>query len=143
MLSKNKIKKILVALDGSKNSLRGLKMAIYLARQSDTKLTGIHVLPRYPKKEYRKLSYPEKPALLEADKIMEFAKELSAKNGILFEKKIRFGYPDQSIVKYANSENYDMVIIGARGLSGIKEIFLGSVSNYVMHKSTIPVLVVK
>lgn len=41
---KTKIKKILVALDGSKNSYRGLDMGIYLARQCDTKLVGINSL---------------------------------------------------------------------------------------------------
>ena len=139
---KRKIKKILVALDGSKNSNRGLDMAIYLARQNDTKLTGIHVIGKMPK-EYRKLGYPEKPLLVEADKIMEYAKKRSAQNGILFEKKISFGDIGTEIVKFAKSLNYDIIIIGARGQGTFKEIFLGSVSNYVVHKSKIPVLLVR
>lgn len=36
-----------------------------------------------------------------------------------------------------------MIVIGARGITGAKEKFLGSVSNHVMHKSNVPVLVVK
>jgi nucleotide-binding universal stress UspA family protein len=36
-----------------------------------------------------------------------------------------------------------MIVIGARGRSRAKEIFLGSVSNYVVHKSKLPVLIVK
>ena len=118
-------------------------MGIFLARACDTKLTGIHVVPRYPKKEYQKLPYPEKPLLIEADKIMESAKKRAAQNGILFEKKISFGDPGPIITNFAKSLNYDIIVIGARGRSVVKEIFLGSVSNYVLHKSKIPVMIVK
>ena len=138
----SQIKKILVALDGSENSKRGLDMAIYLARQSNTKLTGIHVICKIPK-EFQKLEYPEKPLLIEADKIMNYSKKRSAQNGILFEKKISFGDIGSEIIKFAKALNYDIIIIGARGMSNIKEIFLGSVSNYVLHKSKIPVMIVK
>jgi nucleotide-binding universal stress UspA family protein len=137
-----KIQKILVALDGSKNSERGLEMAIAFARYHDTKLTGIHVISKIPK-EFQKLEYPEKPLLIEAEKIMEHARVLSAQNGILFEEKITFGYIGDEIVKFAAKIHYDIIIIGARGRGAIKEILLGSVSNYVLHQSKIPVMIVK
>ena len=117
-------------------------MAIYLTRQSGTKLTGIHVICNIPK-EFQKLKYPEKPLLIEADEIMKYAQKRSAQNGILFEKKISFGDVGSEIIKFANNLNFDIIIIGARGKSVMKEIFLGSVSNYVLHKSKIPILIVK
>jgi nucleotide-binding universal stress UspA family protein len=61
----------------------------------------------------------------------------------VFNKKIDFGDPAYMIVKFAKSLNYDIIVIGARGQSGIKDIFLGSVSNYVLHKSSAPVVIVK
>ena len=139
---KKQIKKILVALDGSKNSQRALSMAISLARNCDTKLVGMNVISNIPKK-YHHLSYPEKPVLLAADNMMESAKILCAKNGILFERKIDFGDPGSKIVKFAESLNFDIIILGTRGVSGIKEKFFGSVSNYVVHKSSVPVMIVK
>lgn len=135
-------KNILVALDGSNNSKRGLDMAIYLARQFNTKLVGIYVISDIPKKYYN-LDYPEKPLLIAADKIMESAKKRCAQNGILFDKKVDFGDPGLKITKFAKSLNFDLIVIGTRGLSSIKEKFLGSVSNYVLHKSSVPVLIVK
>jgi nucleotide-binding universal stress UspA family protein len=137
------IKKILVPLDGSKNSVRGLDEAIYLARQCGATLTGIFVLPRTPAKAFRRLQNPEKEALKIADKIMEQAKLHSSQNGIVFNKKIDFGDPAYMIVKFAKSLNYDIIVIGARGQSGIKDIFLGSTSNYVLHKSPIPIMILK
>ncbi len=44
----NRFKKILVGIDGSPNSIRGLNQAISLARQSQGTITGIHVLPEFP-----------------------------------------------------------------------------------------------
>jgi nucleotide-binding universal stress UspA family protein len=74
-------KKILVPLDGSKNSFRGLDTAIYLARQAGATLTGIFVLNRTPEKAFRRLQTPEKEALKIVDKVMERAKKRSAQNG--------------------------------------------------------------
>ena len=136
-------KKILVCLDGSKNSIRALKMGIFLARQSDTKLTGILVLPKKPEKKYQKSKYPEKIILKKASKILDSAKTLSAKSGILFEHKISFGSPGPMIVKFAESLDYDVIVIGARGLGTIKELFFGSTSHFVSQKSKTPTLIVK
>ena len=48
-----------------------------------------------------------------------------------------------AIVKTAKGIRADMIVIGARGLGAAKEKFLGSTSNYVMHKAKMPVLIVK
>ncbi|CAE6487447.1 MAG: universal stress protein [Candidatus Nitrosotenuis sp.] len=141
-----KFKNILVPLDGSKNSMRGLDTAIGLARQSHAKLVGICVLQRPPHPAFRSarsVQYPEKQILQNAQDIMDFAEKHCAQNGILFEKKITFGDPGHMIVKFAKDKGFDLIVIGARGIGAVKEIFFGSVSNYVLHKATIPVLVVK
>ncbi|TBR06869.1 MAG: universal stress protein [Candidatus Nitrosotenuis sp.] len=140
---KSEIRRILVPLDGSKNSIRGLDNAIYLARQCQAIIVGIYVLPRVPVSTYRKIQYPEKELLKDADTNMEFAKKHCAQNGIIFEKKISFGDPGYTIVKYAKDKKFDIIVIGARGRGAVKEIFFGSVSNYVLHKANMPVLVVK
>ncbi len=142
-MQKSGIKRILVPLDGSKNAIRGLDNAIYLARQCQAIIVGIYVLPRVPVSTYRKIQYPEKELLKDADTNMEFAKKHCAQNGIIFEKKISFGDPGYVIVKYAKDKKFDIIVIGARGRGAIKEVFFGSVSNYVLHKASMPVLVVK
>ena len=140
-MTSTKFQKILVPLDGSKNSIRGLNHAIYLARQSQAIITGIYVIPRPPHPAFRGITYPEKPLLKDAENTMENAKKIAAQNGILFEKKIAFGDPGYTIAKFA--EKFDIIVMGARGRSALKEMFLGSVSNYVLHKVKLPVLIVK
>lgn len=53
------------------------------------------------------------------------------------------GHPSHTISRIADEENYDMVIIGNRGIGGLKKIFLGSVSNAVIQETKASVLVVK
>ena len=46
-------------------------------------------------------------------------------------------------MKFSQKSRFDIIVIGARGLGSVKEVFLGSVSYSVVHKSKIPVLIVK
>lgn len=145
MISKS-FKKILVPLDGSKNSVRGLDTAIALARQSQGQIMGICVIQRPPHPAFRSarsIQYPEKQLLKDAENTMEFSERHCAQNGILFEKKIAFGDPGHVIVKFAKDRGFDAIVMGARGRGAVKEVFFGSVSNYVVHKSDIPVMIVK
>ena len=137
------IKKILVPLDGSKNSMRGLDEAIYLARQCQATVTGLFVTPLSKPQTNEQISYVEKYLLKDASKFLSQAKKRAAQNGILFYDKVLYGDGGNTIVNTAKKQNFDLIVIGSRGNSKVKEIFLGSTSNYVLHKSSIPVLIVK
>ena len=137
------IRKILVPLDGSKNSMRGLDEAIYLARQCHATITGLYVIPLSKPQTNSQISYIEKHLLQNAAKFMSNAKKHSAQNGISFIDKIDYGNEGPKIISYANSKKFDIIVIGSRGMNAIKETFLGSTSNYVLHKSKLPVLIVK
>ncbi len=137
------IRKILVPMDGSKNSFRGLDHAIYLARQCGATVTGINIMPFYPKSLLlTPISY-EKELIKKAKELMGKVKVRCAQNGIVFSEKITDGHEAEEIVDFAEDKNFDLIVIGARGLGSVKEVFLGSVSNGVLHKSKIPVLIVK
>jgi nucleotide-binding universal stress UspA family protein len=138
-----KIKKILVALDGSPNSFRGLDTAINLARYCHATITGTYVLEIVKPQANEQISSSEKILLEHAQKIMKKAKLKSAQNGILFFDKIAYGDSGRKIVDIAQRNNFDLIVISSRGMGSIKEIFLGSTSNHVLHKSKKPVLIVK
>ena len=140
---KTKIAKILVPLDGSKTSFTGLDMAIFLARQCGAIITGINVVSVYPQ-HLGDLVTPLKAKLIkDAEKFMEQAKVKSAQNGIVFRHKIIYGDSTSDIIDFMKQNKFDLVVIGSRGMGGMKEAFLGSVSNVIVHKSHVPVLVVK
>ncbi|WP_299292668.1 universal stress protein [Nitrosopumilus sp.] len=138
-----KFKKILVPVDGSANSTRGLDRAIEIAKGSDAEITGFYVfhLPLAAGIKYTKKMKDE--AQKKAVKAIGPAMNRVQKAGAKFSYKTGGGNTGSEIVKFAKKGNFDMVVIGARGLGATKETFLGSTSNYVMHKTNIPVLIVK
>lgn len=135
--------KILVPVDGSKNSLRGLDRAIDLAKVSGGTVTGYYVfhLPLAAGIKYTK--HMRDDAQDKAAKAVGPAMQRAERAGVPFKYKTGGGSTGEQIVKAAESGNYDLVVIGARGITGAKEKFLGSVSNYVAHKCKKPVLIVK
>jgi len=141
-----KIKKILVPLDGSKNSLRGLDEAIFLARQCHATITAIYAKFYPPAFVHHPLGLIGIDFKKEGKKILDPAKTRAAKHGILLTSKIiGGGDPGYDIVRFAHSRKnkFDLIVIGAKGRGLAREIFFGSVSNYVVHKSKIPVVIVK
>ncbi len=140
-----KTKKILVPLDGSKNSIRGLDMAIHIARQSHGTITALAVKSVPGIYAIHPLGFLDFSSLTEAKKFLNEAKVRAAKKGIQLTAKALAGDPGFDIARFANNNKnkIDLVVIGARGRGSAKEIFLGSVSNYVLHKVKKPVLIVK
>ncbi|MDE1727542.1 MAG: universal stress protein, partial [Thaumarchaeota archaeon] len=68
----------------------------------------------------------------------------ASKKGVKLQYKILQGHVGDALTDFAKSKDHKMnvIVIGGRGMSKI-EVLLGSVTNYVLHKSQIPVLVVK
>lgn len=139
----SKISSILVPLDGSSNSFRGLDMAIHMARENHATITGLYVLGITKPRTNDPITPVEKILLKHAQKIMKKAKMNAAKKGILFFERVTYGDEKKRIVEIAEKKNFDLIVIGSRGMGSVKEIFLGSTSNYVLHKSKKPVLIAK
>ena len=55
---------------------------------------------------------------------------------------VTIGHPAQEICAYAKQQGHDLVVMGTRGRSEVRELFLGSVSQAVLHHAPCPVLVV-
>jgi len=140
-----KIKKILVPLDGSKNSLIALDMAIALARRCEAIIVGICVICAPSRTEFGRGMAVEKGSYEKVKKFMNAAKTIAAQNGIVFDEKISYGNVGYNILKFAHNKKnkIDMIVIASRGRGAIKEMFFGSVSHHVLHASNLPVLVVK
>jgi nucleotide-binding universal stress UspA family protein len=134
-------------MDGSDNSERALDVAIFLAKKSNAKiicLYSINFVPIAETQMFDPLRYQIEEKKY-AEKVMRKAKVACIQNDIDFAKEIEFGMPGNIILNFIKDKNnkIDLVVMGSRGQSGLKEIFLGSVSNYVLHKSPVPVLIVK
>ena len=146
-------KKILVAIDGSKSADRALDFALDLAEKYSAELMittvfnspssslvaqGMVFAPVSTEYYVNQLMDFHEKILLEA---IKKAKKSSAK--IKVSKKLLTGRPADKIIETAKEEVIDLIVIGSRGLGGIKEFFLGSVSDRVADEAPCPVLVVK
>ena len=76
------------------------------------------------------------------DTLRSLAEEAEAA-GVEAEYIQDFGNPGQTICERAKSWSADLIIIGSRGLTGVREMFLGSVSNYVTHHAPCSVLLMR
>lgn len=133
-----KIRKILVPLDGSENSKRGLDAAIHLAKEHSASILAIYVVHKLPDMAGggKKVDMDTPPFIIQAKKLAE-------KQNLSFSSRILSGDPGHSIIEYSNTRDVDLIVIGARGRGTFKKIFLGSVSNYVLHKSKAAVMLIK
>lgn len=154
-LPTKRIQKILVPLDGSKCSIHALNGAINLAKFTGSKIVGIFVIPSHvsaipldelfdPLSRIEPLGYKAKMTK-HGQKILEHAEQVCVQNDIKFTKNLMFGNPGNDIITFAENKknNIGMIVIGSRGHGHAGEIFLGSVSYNVVHKSKKPVMVIK
>ncbi len=109
-----KIKKILVPVDGSKNSLRGLDVAISFARQCKATILCLYVIPVSPMTFSDavvpfQIIFPK-----DAKIVLEKTKTSAAKKGILLTTKLIYGIPSAEITDLANKRKVDLIVIGSR-----------------------------
>ena len=125
--------------------MRGLDMAISLARQCEATLVGLCVIHASPRSEFRGVGAIEKGDYQKVEKFLEEAKTKAAKNGIVFTRKILYGDVGYQVVNFAHNKknNIDLLVVGSRGRGTAREMFFGSTSNYVIHTCKVPVLVIK
>lgn len=136
-------KKLLVAVDGSENSLRAAKHAAHIASFSENCSVTIVYVSDYSKIQSEVL-YESLDQLKEENrKKVIAAEEIFQNKNIPYTVEILQGMPGQTIVNYANKHEFDMLVIGSRGLNALQKMVLGSVSHKVVKGANCPVLVVK
>ncbi len=136
-------KKVLVPIDGSKTSFRGLTKAIQFAKQNDADLIGLYVIKTNTTELQSIASLITRSLKKKYKEFMRMAKRKCSQNKIRFLDVIAYGDEGPKIVDYAKKQKCDMIIMGSRGMGSIREMFLGSTAHYVLDKSKIPVMIVK
>ncbi len=142
VMSELGIKHILVALDDSDTSKVGLDKAINIAKLSGAKITGVSAVVVHPTLVSTVTNYRDY-LTNEAKKMLDSSKEYCEKQEIKFTSEVLQGNPASEIAEFAEKQNVDLIVIGSRGLGGIKGAILGSVANSLVNKSKVSVLVVK
>lgn len=150
------IKKILVSLDGSEHANKALDYALDLAEKYSAEIVLLSVIPpvavpmAYPDTSMAYISpstidmyYNELKTIHESVLSQAFTKAKRFNSNLRVSTKIAEGRPSDRIVETAKEGNFDVIVMGSRGLGGAKEFFLGSVSHRVAIEAPCPVLIVK
>lgn len=141
-------KNILVPFDLSKSSTRAFKVALDIAKKYDSKITILTAVEGdswhhkfYDSRADNELIKKQKKA---ASKFIENLEQSGKKADVPIKSQIvKSTSTVQTIVTYAKSRKFDLIVIGSHGRTGLDKLILGSVANGVVQKSRCPVLVVK
>ncbi len=140
--------KMLVCTDGSRYSQQAIKEAVKIA--ANLKRVAVYIIfvcetakPSAFDYDGGSMRYEELKRKGEGEKVLQEAVRAFEEKRIKPVAIIRKGHPSREIVKMTAEANIDLVIVGSRGLSGIKKVILGSVSNAVAQESNCNVLIVK
>jgi nucleotide-binding universal stress UspA family protein len=153
--------KILAAIDRSEMSHDVFKTALDIAKADNAVLVLLHVLS-FDKRGNPSMLMPTgleyfqaaEGNTLETDRdrwqtyeqqSLDLLKSLAdrATKGVTTEFHQLADSPGRSICEFAESEEIDLIVMGRRGLSGVNEFLVGSVSNYVLHHAPCSVLIDK
>ncbi len=132
---KTPFSRILVAFDGSKHSQKALKKAAQLALKYESQLTLLNVaqtmLPQMRAEAAKSMG----------ERVVSDA--VSRVKDVEVDKKVELGHPAKTILDVAKNGDYDVIVLGRRGLNPVRRFFLGSVSDHVVRNSECTVLIVK
>ncbi|EPA06251.1 universal stress protein [Candidatus Nitrosarchaeum limnium] len=139
------MKKILVPIDGSPNSVRGLEKAIEFAKNDNSSITLLHIATLPPVHVIGHSKDKVKKSLAKnAQKFIKDAEDRCINQSIHFTTKLVYGSdPPYDIEQFAKKYKHDLIVIGAKGKSTLKRLFLGSVSSYLVETTKTPVTVIK
>ena len=138
------MKKILVAVDGSPQSLHAARLARDLARSTGARLTLVYSAPlvMLPGELPLKMAWDVIKADAErGNQLLAAAADALAEPGL--EAIGLEGPPAERIAELAEKEDYDMVVVGSRGRNAVARVLLGSVADRMVHICRRPVLVVR
>ncbi|WP_164669469.1 universal stress protein [Virgibacillus doumboii] len=136
-------KRILLATDGSKHSVRSADHAVQLAEQFKGTIDVVYVVDGQTSKSdvlHNDSKYEIEQKRKE--KIQPVLDQLGETN-IDYKVQILHGEPGPTIVEFANANDFDSIVIGSRGLNNLQTMILGSVSHKVAKRVDCPVLIVK
>jgi nucleotide-binding universal stress UspA family protein len=135
--------KILVAIDGSESSKKAFARAVFLSSKCISKLDVVHVVQCELGGDSATTFELIEQLKEKAREILDECKKEAKKNKVPIKVILQIGDPAKIITELANKNDYDLIILGSRGMSTFKELLLGSVSLKVMHHAKCPVMVIR
>ncbi|MFW9800769.1 MAG: universal stress protein [Candidatus Thorarchaeota archaeon] len=140
------IKSLLVAVDGSEFSDKAVRYACAMGPSLGAEVMLLHVVPMLVSATPYHDTVSDQPFLAlqkVGEDILAKAKRIAVSLNCEVTELISHGDPANKIVDIACEREVDLIIMGSRGVSGIKRLFVGSISDKVMNQAPCPVMIVR
>ena len=140
------MRSIVVGTDGSPGANAAVQRTAEIAKGSEAR---VHLVTAYPDVPYSRETIASSakvdPVDLRqaAESVLSRAGRRLDAEGIEFESHAREGDPAHAILEVAEEQGADLIVVGARGLTGLQRFLLGSVSSKLSHHSPTSVMVVR
>ena len=153
------MKKILVAVDGSKSAQNAARKAANLAEDLEAEVTLIHVYTetaQIPVNQFNEVASYLSAETLESimeqqeDTIKEKRQKILDEDAVFFkekginpEKVLLHGDPADEVCEYAEENNFDLIVVADKGHGKVERFLLGSISDKIVRHAKISVMIVK
>jgi nucleotide-binding universal stress UspA family protein len=139
------LKNLIVAVDGSKTSEKALSVAMELGKALSASLTLVTVAPFHalPAATGSAIPIVHDAEVKVHEELLGRLQATVTKAGLDVSTVLLDGLVAEEILNYLDQHHFDILIMGARGLSTGQRLFLGSVSDAVVHHAKLPVLIVR
>lgn len=137
--------KILIPVDGSVGAEKALRFAISIAEGKEKEITLLNVQPSYNLPNMKIFFNQEQIKAFQQEGAQEvFARSLEITDSLSTQVStlLKIGDPGKEICAEAKASGTDLIVMGYRGLGGIKRTIMGSVATHVLHETPCPVLIV-
>jgi nucleotide-binding universal stress UspA family protein len=148
-MKKINIKKILVPVDFTETSDNALTSAITLAKSLKAGIILLHILDMNRDQFSIVAQTPSVPSnILELTRMIkgkmnEMKEQISKEHGIKTEATVQNGHVHSEITSFSKKNKPDLIVMGTHGVSGYKEMFIGSTAQRVVTLSDIPVITIQ
>lgn len=136
------ISRILVGIDGSEYADKAFEFAVYLAMKTGAKLLILHVF-----EELGNIGYSINKEIERDNREMLQRYQARAKKGLVHTNvdvmELRGTDAAEEILKTANKENIDTIVLGSREVGETRESLLGSITYKVSHSADRPIIIVR
>jgi nucleotide-binding universal stress UspA family protein len=147
------IKKILYATDLSKNSEYAFYYAVDMAKKYDAEIVILHAIEPISSRPFgtltEKVQHDQHEVSMKVirDRLQKFCEKVEEKNSLacvslVAKILVQVGYPVEEILKVANEEECNLIVLGNHGKGFLRQTFLGSVSRSVLDRTRKPVFII-
>ncbi|MCD4704021.1 MAG: universal stress protein [Methanosarcinaceae archaeon] len=148
-MTAKKYSRIMIATDGSENSTKAIASGMGLAEQLGSTVYAVFVVPTNMASSMpvgSRMTRWEVPYDImkeEGVKATSYVQEIGNSTGVDVKPILLEGHPSDELIKFANDNAIDMIVVGTLGRTGIERFLLGSVAENVVRHSNVEVLVVR